>query len=49
MCCKEYGDLRVDQVRRSKELDLENGRLRKVVADLTIHNSILKEASQGKR
>jgi putative transposase len=44
---KEYGGLRVDQARRLKELEAENGRLRKVVADLTIDNSILKEAARG--
>ncbi len=44
---KEYGGLRVDQARRLKELEQENGRLRKVVADLTIDNSILKEAARG--
>ena len=44
---KEYGGLRVDQARRLKELEQENGRLRKVVADPTIDNSILKEAARG--
>ena len=44
---KEYGGLRVDQAKRLKELELENNRLRKVIADLTIDNSILKEASRG--
>ncbi len=44
---KEYGGLRVDQARRLKELEQENGRLRKVVADLAIDNSILKEAARG--
>jgi transposase-like protein len=44
---KEYGGLRVDQVKRLKELEQENGRLRKVVADLTIDNAILKEAARG--
>jgi putative transposase len=44
---KEYGGLRVDQAKRLKELEQENGRLRKVVADLTIDNSILKEAARG--
>jgi putative transposase len=44
---KEYGGLRVDQAKRLKELEQENGRLRKVVADLTIDNSILKEATRG--
>jgi len=44
---KEYGGLRIDQAKRLKELEQENNRLRKVVADLTIDNSILKEASRG--
>ncbi len=44
---REYGGLRVDQAKRLKELEQENSRLRRVVADLTIDNSILKEASRG--
>jgi len=44
---KEYGGLRVDQAKRLKELEQENSRLRKVVSDLTIDNSILKEAARG--
>ena len=44
---KEYGGLRVDQAKRLKELEHENTQLRKVVADLTIDNSILKEAARG--
>jgi putative transposase len=44
---KEYGGLRVDQAKRLKDLEQENSRLRKVIADLTIHNSILKEAARG--
>ena len=44
---KEYGGLRVDQAKRFKEIEQENQRLRKVVADLTIDNSILKEVAQG--
>lgn len=43
---KEYGGLRVDQAKRLKELETENTRLRKVIADLTIDNSILKEVSR---
>jgi len=39
--------LRVDQAKGLKELEMENGRLRKVVAELTIDNSILKEAARG--
>ena len=44
---KEYGGLRVDQAKRYKELEQENQRLRKVVADLSIDNAILKETSRG--
>jgi putative transposase len=44
---KEYGGLRVDQAKRFKQMEQENQRLRKVVADLTIDNSILKEAARG--
>ena len=46
-CRKEYGGLRVDQAKRFKEIEQENQRLRKVVADLTIDNSILKEVARG--
>jgi putative transposase len=42
---KEYGGLRVDQARRLKELEQENSRLKKAVADLTLDNQILKEVS----
>ena len=44
---KEYGGMRVDQARRLKELEQENSRLKKLVADLSLDNAILKEASQG--
>jgi putative transposase len=44
---KEYGGLRVDQAKRYKELEQENQKLRKVVADLSIDNAVLKEAVQG--
>jgi len=44
---KQYGGLQVDQAKRYRELEVENQRLRKVVADLTIDNSILKEAARG--
>ena len=44
---KEYGGLRVDQAKRFKELEQENARLKKIIADLSIDNSILKEASRG--
>lgn len=42
---KEYGGMRTDQARRLKELERENGRLRKVVADLSLDIEILKEAN----
>ena len=44
---KEYGGLKVDQAKRLKELERENGRLKRLVADLTLDNQILKEVSQG--
>jgi transposase-like protein len=44
---KEYGGLRVDQAHRLKELEQENGRLKKLVADLSLDNQILKEAASG--
>lgn len=43
----EYGGLRVDQAKRLKELEQENNRLKKIVADLSIDNSILREVSKG--
>ena len=44
---KEYGGMRVDQARHLKELEQENSRLKKLVADLSLDNAILKEASRG--
>ena len=44
---KEYGGLRVDQAKRLKDLELENNRLKKLVADLSIDNQILKEVTKG--
>ena len=44
---KEYGGLRVDQAKRLKQLEQENSRLKKIVADLSLDNSILKEVSSG--
>ena len=44
---KEYGGMRVEQARRLKELEKENGRLKKLVADITLDNAILKEAARG--
>jgi transposase-like protein len=43
----EYGGLKLDQVRRLKELERENARLRRAVADLTLDKQILKEAAEG--
>ncbi len=42
---KEYGGLKLDQVKRLKELEKENERLRKAVSDLTLEKLILKEAA----
>ncbi len=44
---KEYGRLTLDQARRLKDLELENDRLKKLVADLSLDNAILKEVSSG--
>jgi putative transposase len=44
---KEYGGMRVDQAHRLRELEQENSRLKKLVADLSLDNAILKEASRG--
>ena len=44
---KEYGGIRIDQAKRFKALEQENNRLKKIVADLTIDNSILKEVTRG--
>jgi putative transposase len=44
---REYGRLRVDQARRLKELERENARLKKLVADLSLDAQILKEAASG--
>ena len=44
---KEYGGMRVEQAKRLKELEVENSRLKKLVADLSLDNSILKEAARG--
>ena len=43
----EYGGLKADQVKRLKELEAENDRLRRAVSDLTIEKLILKEAASG--
>ena len=44
---QEYGGLKTGQVRRMKELEIENQRLRKAVADLTLDKLILAEAARG--
>jgi len=43
----EYGGLKGDQVKRLKELEVENTRLRRAVSDLTLEKLILREAASG--
>ena len=43
----EYGGMRVDQAKRLKELEKENARLKKLVAELSLDNDILKEVNRG--
>ena len=43
----EYGGLKGDQVKRLKELEIENNRLRRAVSDLTLDKLILSEAAKG--
>lgn len=45
---KDYGGMKMDQAKRLKELEVENSRLKRAVADLTLDNLILKEVSTGK-
>ena len=45
---KEYGGMGTEQAKRLKSLERENAQLRKVLADLTLDNAILKEAVRGK-
>ncbi len=45
---KAYGGMKVDQARRLKDLEVENARLKRAVADLTIDKLILKEVTEGK-
>ena len=45
---KEYGSFSVDQARRLKEVEKENTRLRKLVADLSLDKAILREVAEGK-
>ena len=44
---QEFGGLKMDQVKRMKELEVENARLRRAVSDLTLDKLILKEAASG--
>ena len=44
---REYGGMKVSQARRLKELERENGRLKRAVADLTLDKLILEEAAKG--
>jgi len=44
---REYGGMRIEQAKRLKELEKENSRLKRLVADLSLDNAILKEASRG--
>lgn len=44
---KEYGGLKMDQARRLKDLERENARLKRAVADLTLEKLVLKEAAEG--
>ena len=45
---KEYGGLRVDQTKHLKDLEKENARLKRLVADLSLNNAILKDIKSGK-
>jgi transposase-like protein len=44
---KAYGGMKVDQARRLKDLEVENARLKRAVADLTVDKLILKEVTEG--
>jgi len=44
---REYGGMRIEQAKRLKEMEKENARLKKLVADLSLDISILKEAARG--
>jgi len=44
---KEYGGMQVEQAKKLKDLEKENARLKKLVADLSLDNAILKEVSKG--
>ena len=44
---QEFGGLKIDQVKRLKDLEVENARLRRAVSDLTLDKQILQEAARG--
>jgi putative transposase len=44
---KEYGGLKMDQAKRLKELEKENGKLKRLVADLSLDKQILKDIAEG--
>ena len=44
---KEYGGLKLEQARRMKDLEKENGRLRRLVTDLSLEKQVLKEVAEG--
>ncbi len=44
---KEYGGMRIEQAKRLKDLERENARLKKLVADVSLDNAILKEVAEG--
>ena len=45
--CKEYGGLRLDQAKRLRELEKENSRLKRLLAEQALDHAILKEAASG--
>jgi putative transposase len=45
---KQYGGMKVDQAKRLKEIEAENARLKRAVADLTVDKLILKEVAEGR-
>ena len=44
---REYGGMRIEQAKRLKDLEKENSRLKRLVADISLDNAILKEAARG--
>ena len=44
---KDYGGMRIEQAKRLKDLEKENARLKKLVADISLDNAILKEVAEG--